>query len=670
MKALNTGFLCLIGLLAGSSFPAYATVQILSMTPSPASPQLLGTPVTWTVSATDSNPGPLTFQFNVASPSSSLTLARDFNLGALSSGIWKSQPFTWVPTAVEGVYQIQVVIKDFTSGETASRTIKYQVNPLVLGKNPIVVPTANPLVALFSAPACPAGSSMRVYFQESQATPATTTNWVNCRPSATMSFEIAGMYPNTTYYMKSQTLTSGKITAGPTRTFTTGALPATITFPNFKVLVPGTDTTAPLILHNLVQLGGGIHYPDVATDLSGSIMWYYNTGGSTDLLTRPLPNGGMLTIQAGAAWNPASSQGQLLRQIDLAGNIVRETNTGSIQQQLVALGVSTAGPCDTIPSPAPVGSGCLGAFHHDAIRFSTPSGTYTAVIGDLEKIFAPGTQGDTSGLPVDIIGDIIVVLDSNWKVVWYFDTFQHAKGGTQLDINRPAVLGETCVSGQTGCPPVFLLGPDIAPKAHDWLHANSLYYWPTDGSIIWSSRHQDWIMKVDFRNGSGNGNILWRMGLDGDFAFRNIYNDPWPWFSHQHDAGIETSGTGVMTIFDNGNTRVSAPPLGLGSNCGPSDCNNRGMSLTVDQTNLEVTPDLSVDLGVYGPAMGSAQLLDNGKYYFLPPNVLVTVNSVAGYSIEIAPTPGTATGTQILNLRGPEHYRGWQMPNLYTVPTT
>ena len=61
---------------------------------------------------------------------------------------------------------------------------------------------------------------------------------------------------------------------------------------------------------------------------------------------------------------------------------------------------------------------------------------------DLQKIFPPGTQGDTSGLPVDIIGTMIIVLDNNWRVVWYFDAFQHAGGAPQLDINRPAVLGE------------------------------------------------------------------------------------------------------------------------------------------------------------------------------------------------------------------------------------
>jgi hypothetical protein len=259
---------------------------------------------------------------------------------------------------------------------------------------------------------------------------------------------------------------------------------------------------------------------------------------------------------------------------------------------------------------------------------------------------------------------MIVVLDSNWQVAWYFDAFQHDSGAPQLDINRPAVLGETCTTGQSECQTMFLLGLGIAPLAKDWLHANSLYYQPQDGSIVWSSRHQDWIMKVDYGNGSGTGNILWRLGLDGDFTFNNIYNDPWPWFSHQHEAGIENGGAGPLTVFDNGNTRVSPPPVGLGSG------NSRGMALTVDETAMQATPVLSVDLGIYSLAFGSAQLLSNGNYFFLAGIVPLMQTTEAGYSIEILPTSGTDTGTQVFNLLGTESYRAWRMSSMYLPPTT
>jgi hypothetical protein len=680
IRGQRAGVWALVALAAALCAPARAAVSISSMQPSVSSPQAIGAVIVWTVKATDTNPGPLTFRFNVTSPGGTAAIVKDYNAGTLSSGVWTSLPFSWSPTQIEGTYQIQVVIKDFTAGQTAQRTATFQVTPLVSGSAPVAVPTANPLVALFSAPACAAGSSMRVVFQmQSLSKPATATNAVNCHPPTTMNFEIGGMYPSTAYNMFSQTTTGGVTVNGPTVSFTTGALPANIPFPTFKTIVhPGQiDSADSTLLISPDQVGSGnTNLPALATNLSGSVIWYYysSTADHFDLLTRPLPGGTFLTIQDDSAWNPASVAAQVLREVDLAGNTIRETNTGAIQQELLALGATDAAACNSIPSPAPLAAACLGAFHHEAIQ-TLPNGQ-TAFIADIEKIFPAGTQGNTSGLPVDIVGDIVVVLNSNWQVDWYFDTFQHDGGAPQLDINRPAVLGETCVNNQSGCPPIFLLGPGIAPLANDWLHANSLYYNPQDGSIIWSSRHQDWIMKIDYENGSAaaTGNILWRMGLDGDFVFNNSYNDPWPWFSHQHEAGLENNGLGPLTIMDNGNTRVSPPPLGLGSG------DTRGMALSVVQVdppnacssandNCTVTPILSADLGVYSVAMGSAQLLSNGNYFYLAAIVALPQGFEADYSIELLPTPGTDTGTQVFNLGGPESYRAWLMPSLYQPPT-
>jgi hypothetical protein len=380
----------------------------------------------------------------------------------------------------------------------------------------------------------------------------------------------------------------------------------------------------------------------------------------------------MLTLQDGPAWNPATQSQQTLRQIDLAGNIIKETNTGILQQELLAMGATDAMPCNAFPSPAPVGAACLGAFHHDAIQ-TLPNG-YTAAFVDIEQIFPPGTQGDTSGLPVDVVGDMIIVLNENWQPVWYFDAFEHDGGGTQLSITRPAVLGETCVINQAGCPPMLLLGPGISTTAKDWLHGNSLYYWPTDrwggvsGDIVWSSRHQDWVMKIDYNGGTGTGDILWRMGPCGDFTFNNINNNAWPWNSHQHDVGIQNGGAGPMTAMDNGNTRVSEPGSSSGCVQGVGHGDSRGMALTLDETTLQVTPVLSEDLGVFSTAMGSADLLPDGNYYFFAAIVLVNIETVDSYSLEILPKSGTTTGKQVLNVQNLEGYRGWQLPDLYSPP--
>ena len=419
--------------------PAFGTVTIQSFAPSPLAPQPIGKTIDWTVNASDSGPGPLTFQFNIQAPNAtSFSLVKDFNVGTLNTGVWTAQPFVWVPVGVEGIWQIQVVVKDFNTGESTSRVVTYKIGPVINNGTPVVVKTSNPLVVLFSAPSCPAGSSMRAVFQQvaSSPPPATFTNWMGCHPPASMTFEIAGMLAGTPYNVYAQTRTGGNLTDGPAAAFKTGALPANIPFPTFKLRAPAngqpTDTSNPVLLHNMIQFSGQAPYPNIATDLRGNIIWYYYPNDVTNgsVLTRPLPGGGMITMQDDVSWDPTVTKEQLLRQTDLAGNIVRETNMGIIQQQLLAMGSVDGGPCSAIPKPAPVGAGCAGAFHHDAIQ-TLPNG-WTAALLDVERIFPPGTQGDTSGLPVDVIGDMIVVLDDQLAGQMVLGRFRSGRRGQWL----------------------------------------------------------------------------------------------------------------------------------------------------------------------------------------------------------------------------------------------
>lgn len=215
---------------------------------------------------------------------------------------------------------------------------------------------------------------------------------------------------------------------------------------------------------------------------------------------------------------------------------------------------------------------------------------------------------------------------------------------------------------QNLCGPVFLLSSGTAPSSNQWLHGNSLYYMPSSGDILFSMRSQDWLVKIDYNNGTGTGNVLWRMGRHGDFTFNNTNNDPWPWFSGQHDATYANNGAGPLTIFDDGNTRRANAPIGLG---GTSACNSycasRGMALTVDETNMVVTPVLSEYLGYNARAYGSAQLLSNGNYYF----DAGIVGLEYGYGLEVQPTKGTIGGNITYTDQGPPLYRSYRMVNLY-----
>src|SRR5271166_6299373 len=91
-----------IALLAVIGAPASAKVQIVSLAPAPASPQPIGATINWTATATDTNPGPLAFQFNVAPPKGVLATVLNFNAGTLSAGDWSSPPFSWALTGING----------------------------------------------------------------------------------------------------------------------------------------------------------------------------------------------------------------------------------------------------------------------------------------------------------------------------------------------------------------------------------------------------------------------------------------------------------------------------------------------------------------------------------------------------------------------------------------
>ena len=51
---------------------------------------------------------------------------------------------------------------------------------------------------------------------------------------------------------------------------------------------------------------------------------------------------------------------------------------------------------------------------------------------------------------------------------------------------------------------------------------------------------------------------------------------------------------------------------------GTGSGDSRGMALSFSESTMQVTPVLSTDLGYYSTAMGSAQLLSDGNYFFLP----------------------------------------------------
>jgi hypothetical protein len=191
------------------------------------------------------------------------------------------------------------------------------------------------------------------------------------------------------------------------------------------------------------------------------------------------------------------------------------------------------------------------------------------------------------------------------------------------------------------------------------LHTNSAQL-TTDGNIILSQRHQDFVIKVNYQNGQGDGSILWRMGPYGDFTIANppkqTCGDPnvFPWFTHQHDAVFQADGGlhgSVMTIFDDGNLRVQQ--------CNGGD--SRGMLLLVNEANMTVTLVTQGDLGGYSAALGSADLLvaSDGIYTSYGNGALAGPSSQS--------TELDLNGDIVYQLQGSSaSYRIYRRQNLYT----
>jgi hypothetical protein len=92
------------------------------------------------------------------------------------------------------------------------------------------------------------------------------------------------------------------------------------------------------------------------------------------------------------------------------------------------------------------------------------------------------------------------------------------------------------------------------------------------------------------------------------------------------------------------------------------------MALSVDETNMTVTPVLSQDLGYFSYALGSAQLLGNGNFFFSL-GIVAPPTPSSSYAIEVLPTAGTVNGSFVWDVQSSSSYRAWLMPTLYMPPT-
>jgi hypothetical protein len=600
--------LLLSGIAAGAPLHAQTALSV-SLSASVTSPAPVGSIVTWTASATGSSAGNVWYRFRMCEvgaasrsgtavpavgrrlpprvhcTTDSYSMVRDY--GPVNT-------LNWTISEHEGDYEIEISARDLDNGATALAAAPFEFTPRVTGGAPVINPTANPLVFLYSAPSCPAGSSMRVQFEGPDGF-LQSTNSKTC-DGRTMNFYIAGMQAQTVYFVQHVVENGGQDATGP---LLTQATPAT----TFTMGARTVRVSPPASMVNPIILQARFGWP-AATDAMGNLLWY--SLQDISMISRPEPGGLFLGWFEGSTVDTAH---QIIREFDLAGTVLRETNAARVSEQLTAMGMHP-----------------IIAFHHE-VR-GLPDGGILALAATeriLTDVQGPG--------PVDVLGDIILVLDRNLQVQWAWDTFDH------LDPHRLATLKETCTASSGGCPPIRL-----AALANDWTHGNSVQLTP-DGNILYSARHQDWVIKIDYRNGAGTGDILWRLGKDGDFQF--ISGDPYPWFSHQHDANIDASGN--LKVFDNGNVRNAADP----------SANSRGQVIQIDEVNHTAIVLINANLGDFSIALGAAQGLPDGNFHFHL-GFIATSNSTR--IVEVDPSGNIVYDMGIGELQ----YRSFRMQDLYS----
>ena len=560
--------------------------------------------------------GMLVFRYSVSVDRGPLRIIRDFS---------QQRDFAWRPPLYEHDASIHVTVRNNGTKETVDGDLPFRTVPRIKGSQPVVTPTSNSLIALFSAPPCPSGSRFRVAFQRLADKDPDHTPFEPCHGSTTNNVYVAGMRADSDYRLRAEFESGNNMKVGSWLSFHSGLLDGD--FPPISVAVPRTDgstASEPVLVHSVSSTSGAKR--PFATNLDGDLIWYLR---SPEFITRVLPGGRFLVLSEGANSANDMRRLQIVREVDLAGTILRETNVARIAEQLESYGIHSDCKKDA--------KECVSGIHHEAIRL--PNG-HTLIIAGIERMMPAGTQGSKE--PVDVLGDLVIDLDEDFQVTAVWNSFDH------VDLKRASLANSKCKGGPGtgGCPPIFL-----AAQANGWLHSNSLNYIPATGDFLISMPEQNWVLKIDWRNGKGTGKILWRLGQDGDFTAKTT--DPHPWFSFQHDPGFEPVGGNLVSVLDDGHERKKIDPA----------ANNRGQVWKLDEEARAATLIHNADLGVYAVAVGSAQSLKNGGYSF----EAGFINPASIYSRAVE-TSADGKVVFALQVEGLIVYRSFRVADMYSAP--
>jgi arylsulfate sulfotransferase len=469
----------------------------------------------------------------------------------------------------------------------------------------IVAPTANPQVALYTITP-PDDASVTIQF--GQTTNYGLTTWTQSTPTGggPVATFVAGMLANTPYHMQASVkFNSGLAFTDADHVFTTTAPPGNQFAKLIATTTPGMTPQSGVELLELLGIGN----PPlnlVVTDLGGNVLWTYNPGlpGVEANPVQLMPNGHFLINFSGQP----DGINSVIQEIDLGGNVIWQMTAAHLNQALAA---ATCNECNIT---------VVGTHHDFAIL---PNGHLVVIAATLQVV-----SGTT------VTGDVLIDLDQNHKPVWAWNEFNH------LDINRR---------------------PYLYP---DWTHTNAVIYSADDGNLIISIRHQNWLVKVDYANGKGAGDIIWRLGYQGDFALQGG-TDPTDWFYAQHGpAFVTTNTTGKfsLVLFDNGDDRVFPTGVTCGTAGQPPCLYSTVPILDLDESAKTATLAFHPTTPSYSFFGGNAEVLKNGNVEYDECGTTSPANNAAIY--EVTQTLPSQTVWQ-MQIGGQYAYRGMRIPSLY-----
>jgi arylsulfate sulfotransferase len=479
-----------------------------------------------------------------------------------------------------------------------------------------VAPTGNPQVALYTITPPDAASVTVQFGLTTNSGVSTSTQQAPAGGGAVGTF-VAGMLANSTYHMQATLKFSDGVTfTDVDHTFTTGAVQAGKLPTLTATTAPGMTPQSGVELLDFVSIGPVTGKVGLAVaDLSGNVLWTYDPGLAAGLAANPIklmPNGHFLINFSNGL---ADGGGSVLQEIDLSGQVIWQMTAAQLNQALAA---ATCTGCNITV----VGT------HHDVALL--PNG-HIVLIAALQQV--------VSG--VTVTGDVLIDLDQNHKPVWLWNEFDH------LDINRR---------------------PYMYP---DWTHTNAILYSADDGNLIISIRHQNWLVKIDYDNGAGAGDILWHLGFQGDFALLNADGstdtNATDWFFAEHGPSFTTTNTTgdfSLVLFDNGDDRgVTVVTGGTCGVTGQPACFSTVSILNLDETAKTATLAFNPTTPNYSFFGGNAEVLQNGNVeYDEASSTPLPANNAAIFEITQSSPPQTVWQMQIT---GQDAYRGMRIPSLY-----